>query len=262
MDCPDLSNLDQAIRKAVRIRSDEGVVALSGGVDSALVASLARRECIVVGLKGSHDLLHAEKAAELLGLHLNRVEIDPLRIEEALEAVLPAIAERDPVNASIAATLFFVAEWAGERGHRRILAGQGADELFAGYSRYLHSPDLAADMVRDLLDLPRQMARDGAVAALHGTAFCLPYLDPEVVAAARAIPVMMMIREGIRKWPLRKVAERHLPAEIAWHDKKAMQYGSGIMKEMERLAGKRGCKRELKRYLEMVGEGDCPKVEM
>jgi asparagine synthase (glutamine-hydrolysing) len=59
-----LMDLDEAIRTAVQLRSDEGVVALSGGVDSALVARLAGRECVVVGIAGSHDLLHAKQVAE------------------------------------------------------------------------------------------------------------------------------------------------------------------------------------------------------
>ncbi len=255
MDHLDLSNLERAIIRAVQERSSGGVVALSGGVDSALVARLANRPCIVVGLDGSHDLSHARRAAELMGLSLKWVTVDPARIEEALRSVLPVIPDRDPVNASIAATLFFVSEWAGQQGYSRILAGQGADELFAGYSRYLQSDSLAADLERDFAGLARQIVRDGAVAALHGTSFSLPYLDLEVVAAVRAIPVQMLIKDGVRKWPLRLVAEKYMPKEIAWHDKKAMQYGSGIMKEMERLAARRGFKRELQKYLNDIGDG-------
>ena len=60
--------LEEAIITAVKLRSDEGVVALSGGVDSSLVAALAGRECVAVGLEGSHDLTQAEHAAELLNL--------------------------------------------------------------------------------------------------------------------------------------------------------------------------------------------------
>ena len=67
-----LMDLDEAIRIAVQLRSDEGVVALSGGVDSALVARLAGRECVVVGIAGSHDLLHARQVAEEFGLILHQ----------------------------------------------------------------------------------------------------------------------------------------------------------------------------------------------
>lgn len=248
-----IMDLDHAIRTAVDLRSDEGMVALSGGVDSALVARLAGRECVAVGLPGSHDLQRARLAAKEMDLTLHEVLIEPQEIEEALTSVLPVIPDKDPVNASIAATLFFVCRWAGENGVERILAGQGADELFGGYSRYLHTKTLAEDMERDFQGLPRQLARDQAVAGLFGAYFSLPYMDCRVVAAARAIPAQMRIVDGIRKRPLRAVAARHLPAAIAWYEKKAMQYGSGVMKEIERLAARRGFKKDLAGYLKAVG---------
>jgi asparagine synthase (glutamine-hydrolysing) len=245
-------DLDQAIKTAVDLRSDRGAVALSGGVDSALVARLAGLQCVVVGLPGSHDLQRARLAAGELDLTLHEVQIDPAQIEEALAAVLPVIPDKDPVNASIAATLFFVCRWAGDHGVERVLAGQGADELFGGYSRYLHTATLAEDMEKDFQGLPRQLARDQAVAGLFGAYFSLPYMDLRVVAAARAIPARLRIVDGVRKRPLRAVAARHLPAAIAWYEKKAMQYGSGVMKEMERLAARRRYKNNIRGYLREI----------
>jgi asparagine synthase (glutamine-hydrolysing) len=245
-------DLDQAIKKAVDLRSDQGAVALSGGVDSALVARLAGLECLVVGLPGSHDLQRARQVAGALDLTLHEVQIDPAQIEEALTRVLPVIPDKDPVNASIAATLFFVCRWAGDHGIERILAGQGADELFGGYSRYLHTATLAEDMEKDFQGLPRQLARDQAVAGLFGAYFSLPYMDLRVVAAARAIPAEMRVADGVRKIPLRNVAARHLPQSIADYEKKAMQYGSGVMKEIEKLAARRGYKKDLRGYLREI----------
>jgi asparagine synthase (glutamine-hydrolysing) len=249
-----LMDLDEAIRIAVQLRSDEGVVALSGGVDSALVARLAGRECVAVGLAGSHDLRHAREVAEELGLVLHEQIIDPASIEEALAAVLAVIPKKDPVNASIATTLFFVSQWAKKHGHRRILAGQGADELFGGYSRYLETATLAQDMERDFQGLAVQLARDQAVAGLHGTYFSLPYMDERVVAAARSVPAEMRVANGVRKRPLRAVAGQYMPAGIAQYEKKAMQYGSGVMKEIEKLAARKGYRRSLQGYLREMGK--------
>jgi len=244
-----LMDLGEAIEIAVQLRSDEGVVALSGGVDSALVARLAGRECVAVGIEGSHDLRRAQEVASELALQLTAVVIDPKAVEDALAQVLSVIPMTDPVNASIAATLYFVAEWAGHNGYRRILAGQGADELFGGYARYLQTDTLAMDLERDFHGLGVQLARDQAVAALHGTYFSLPYMDLRVVQAARAIPPDEKVRDGVRKRPLRKVAERYLPPSIANYEKKAMQYGSGVMKVIQRLANQRGYKTSLQDYL-------------
>ena len=43
----------------------------------------------------------------------------------------------DPVKASIGVPFYWVAEKAAEAGFKVMLAGQGADELFGGYQRYV-----------------------------------------------------------------------------------------------------------------------------
>lgn len=249
-------DLGESIETAVRLRSDQGVVALSGGVDSTLVAQLAGLNCVAVGVNGSHDLRRAQQVAALLGLPLNTVIIDPGSIEAALVRVLRVIPQIDPVNASIATTLYFVAEWAGSSGYRRVLAGQGADELFGGYARYLQTDTLSQDLERDFQCLPVQLARDQAVAALHDTTFSLPYMDVRVVQAARAIPPDKKVCGGVRKRPLRDVAERYLPHSMAQYEKKAMQYGSGVMREVQRLASQKGHKRSVQEYLARIARAD------
>lgn len=248
--------LEAAITEAVRLRSDEGITALSGGVDSALVAALARRPCVAVGIEGSHDLNRARIAAEEIGLECEYVTITKNDVEEGISAVVPVIPSPDPVNTAIAVTMHCITKWAGESGYRRVIAGQGADELFGGYSRYLTATDLEADLETDFRGLPRQAERDQAVAALHGTYISMPYLDIRVVRAARLIPGHEKVVEGVRKRPLRLVAERHIPAGIAWQDKKAMQYGSGVWRTIRELARHNGYKRSVQGYINQFGVRD------
>ena len=248
---PELS-LEESIITAVNLRSDQGVIALSGGVDSTLIAQLARRECVAVGLADSHDLHQARHAADVLGLSLTCVTITPKEVASALPVVIGAIPIRDPVNTSIALTQYFITRFAGEQGYLRILTGQGADELFGGYSRYLETPTLAEDLERDFIGLEQQADRDQSVAALHGTYLSMPYMDVRVVRAARAIPAQEKVQGGRRKIPLRQVAERHIPPEFAWYEKKAMQYGSGVWKELQKLARKNGYKVSLQDYIDHI----------
>ncbi|WP_440950836.1 asparagine synthase C-terminal domain-containing protein [Methanosphaerula subterraneus] len=246
-------SLEEAIVTAIRLRSDEGVTALSGGVDSTLIAAIAERPCVAVGVEDSHDLARARHAAEALHLTCDYVTITPDAVEEALAAVIPVIPARDPVNISIAATMHFVASYARDHGYTRILAGQGADELFGGYSRYLTSTDLAATFAEDFRGLALQGARDQAVAGLFGAYLSMPYLDVRVVRAAQAISPNERVSGGIRKRPLREVAARYIPAEIADYDKKAMQYGTGVWKVIRHLARHNGYNRSVQGYLNHVG---------
>ena len=249
-------SLEEAIITAVDLRSDEGVTALSGGVDSSLVAALAGRDCVTVGIPGSHDLERGKRAADLLGLSVTEVEISREDIEGALPRVVAAIPRKDPVNTSIALTLYFVSRWAGEQGYRRILAGQGADELFGGYARYTTSADLEGDLERDVAGLELQAARDQAVAGLNGTYLSMPYLDIRVVRAALQIPASEKVCGGERKIPLRRVAEHHIPADLAGYRKKAMQYGSGVWGELKKLARKNGYKTSVQDYIDHIRRVD------
>jgi len=238
---PGLS-LDDAIVQAVSLRSDEGVCALSGGVDSSLVAALARRPCLVVGTAASHDIVRGVNAARVLGLECSAAVIPVDEIEEALHTVLPIIPVKGPVDVAIAATQFFIARAAKELGHTRILTGQGADELFGGYARYLNVENLDLQLEKDFESLSLQGARDQSVAGLHGGYLSQPYLDLRVVNAAMKLPGRGRVTGGVRKRALREVAAMFIPPEIAWYEKKAMQYGSGVEKEIRNLARMRGFK--------------------
>ena len=80
----------------------------------------------------------------------------------------------------------------------------------------------------------------------------MPYLDIRVVCAAADIPPEDRVRDGIRKYPLREVAARYLSLETANYEKKAMQYGTGIWKEIKRLARQNGYHNSVSDYMKSI----------
>ena len=247
-------NLEAAICEAIRLRAGEGITALSGGVDSALVAALARRPCLAVGLEGSHDLKRAEQVANELDLPLTMRTISLTEIKDTLPRILDLLIDPTPVDLAIATTMFFVSEAAHELGYKRILTGQGADEVFGGYSRYLGltPEELSATFDADFASLARQGYRDQTVAGYHGTWLSMPYLDIRVVCAATAIPPSERVQSGVRKYALREVASRYLSSETAYYEKKAMQYGTGVWKEIKRLARQNGYHNSVSEYMKSI----------
>jgi len=158
---------------------------------------------------------------------------------------------------SIAMPLFFASKNAHNDGLRVMLSGQGADELFAGYKRYesLKLDELENALLFDLNNIAKNnLERDDAASMANAVELRVPYLDREVVELALRIAPDLKIKNGIRKYILRLAAGRLLPDELAFKEKKAAQYSSGIYSAIEKLARKNGFKGEnvAGKYLEQM----------
>jgi asparagine synthase (glutamine-hydrolysing) len=66
-------------------------------------------------------------------------------------------------------------------------------------------------------------------AAAHNTGVAVPFLDPNVVRYALAIPARWKIRgpQEMEKWPLRQSLSHALPGEVIWRGKSKFWEGSG-----------------------------------
>jgi len=240
---PDCLSLEEAIKEAVHLRTvKDAVVTLSGGVDSTLVAALSGLPAIAVGVPESHDLLAAEHAAGVLGIPLKIHEITEGDVETALIDVLKLLPLATPMDVEIAITGWFISRLAKNQHANRIVTGQAADELFAGYARYGATSTLRSDLEADFLGLFRQRERDSTIASAFGVWYSLPFMDERVVRKANTLLPEELLSGDQRKIALRKVAEKYLPPDIAWKPKKAMQYGSGVTKLLSHLAKNKGCR--------------------
>ncbi len=236
--------LIKALEHSTRVRSGKKVgVLFSGGLDSSLLAFLASKYSGVVlytaGAEGSQDLEWARRTSEELGLKLREFVFDIDDVEEAVGKVIYAIEEPNAMNLAIGIPLYFATKLASEDGVRVLLSGQGADELFGGYYKYLENPHL---MEEDILNLgERNLARDDKIAMLNGVEGRFPFLSLNLIRIAMRIPPGYKIHQGVRKYILRRAALRlGLPGEVALREKKACQYGTNSQKLLERIAKRHG----------------------
>jgi len=226
-------------------------VAFSGGVDSAVVASETTDPLYVAGVPDSHDRVVARRAADRLDRELREVELDPETIEATVPEVATAIGRTNPMDVAIALPIYLVARQVREDGFDRIALGQGADELFGGYDKVANAPTddrVGATTVRgarrELVDtLPTQLERDVRALDAAGVDPVVPMLDDRVVAAALQLPGSALVDDtGQRKHALRLAARSFVPDAIAFREKKAVQYGSLVSRELDRLARQAGFK--------------------
>jgi asparagine synthase (glutamine-hydrolysing) len=255
------------------VDQDSLAVGFSGGVDSTLVAAALQAPLYTVGFPESHDLDAARSAATLLDRDLRTVELDPETLEQFVPAVAQATGRTNAMDVAIALPLYALAERVRADGFDRLAVGQGADELFGGYAKVARAPEdprVAADTVggarREMVEtLPVQLERDVLTLRDAGVEPVVPLLHDRVVEAALSLPGDMLVTDrGERKWAFRVAAREWVPDTVAFREKKALQYGSLVSRELDRLAREAGFKRReddhVTRYVADLVDGAVPAV--
>jgi asparagine synthase (glutamine-hydrolysing) len=259
-----------------RVTDEEKIaVAFSGGLDSSIIAVLAKNcienvNLITVGLEGQPELQHAEMAAKSLELPIQIQAYTFADVENALKKVLWLIEEPDVMRAGIAIPFFWTAQIASRTGCRVLLSGQGADELFGGYHKYLNQyahrgvEAVQKAMFQDLVNSYKtNFQRDEPVCAFHKVELRLPFIDREVVRFAIGLPVNLKItsaEDKLRKHVLRRLAKNmSILKFISEKTKKAVQYTTGVDIALKKLARKQGFTQ--KDYVKQVFEEIYPAVK-
>lgn len=130
---------------AYRMVSDVPVGAfLSGGVDSSAVVALMRAQSnqtiktYAVGFEGQPDYderRHAEKIAKLFNTEHHEKIVKPADIANHLEEIVTAFDE--PMADATCIPIYFISQLARQNQTIVVQTGDGADELFAGYSGWM-----------------------------------------------------------------------------------------------------------------------------
>lgn len=242
----DGEKLNQYILKSIE-RTAEGndfTVLLSGGVDSTAIAFLLKRlnktiNAIVCGTSASPDIEWAEKASKYLQIPLKKIVINEEDVIQSIIETKKILKTWDPIKISIAIPLYCCLKNAE---NNIIFTGLGSEEIFAGYQRHANSRNINEECLNGLKQLwERDLSRDLSIAQFFNKELRTPFLDYELIQYALNIKPELKIKDGIKKWILRKTMEEiGLKKEFCYRPKKAAQYGSGVMKIIEKTARKRG----------------------
>ena len=192
--------LERAVKR--QLLSDVPVgMFLSGGVDSAIVAAIAREHAgklpsYSVGFGPDHDaceLADAADTAALLGLEHHSIRVTPEDMWGALESSVAAVEE--PLG-----TVSILAMWHLARRAREdvtvVLTGQGSDEPWGGYQRY------QAELWRERIPFPSLLAPLAPIARR------VPALPPFVERALDCIPVADRAQRFINAYALFSAEQR------------------------------------------------------
>ena len=184
------ARLDHLLGRSVQaqLRSDVAVgCQLSGGIDSSLVTALAS-SChdttmnafsIVFDEPRFSEAAWISKAAASTGAASHRFVFRPADFADALDAASWHMDQ--PIGHPNSLALWSLARRSRERA-TVLLTGEGADELFGGYARFVDAQAVAAPVPRDLDPVDRfirssQFHSDARLSKLRGAADLRPAIE-------------------------------------------------------------------------------------
>ena len=245
--------LEAAVAKWMVADVDVGSF-LSGGLDSSIIAAIAQKirasqglaplKTFAVGTEGSPDLLAARAVAAHIGSDHHEAVFTAQTIADALPHVIYHLESADVDLVRSALPTLFAARLARSQV-KAVLTGEGADELFAGYTYhhdYVDEPRALADeLTRSLGTMHNiNLQRVDRVTMSQSLEARTPFLDRDLIAFAQSIPAELKMRRTdpdapdatgptTEKWVLRKACEDLLPAELVWRKKAQFDEGSGTV---------------------------------
>ena len=251
--------LGDAIEESVR-RSCEGRnvgIAFSGGLDSGLIAALAKKYARSVtlytcGSDGAFDVRAGEELAGRLGLPWKHVRICKETLEDEIRHFIRATGTDDPFTISYDLQLFTVCKYSDED---IILSGQGADEYFMGCAKLVECADCdynayVKDGVKRLMEV--SVPCELSIAKHFGKTLRYPYLEDDVLEEISKVdpadlkPVDLDSRKKVLKDIAVYLGHPYLEKRI----KKASQYGSGTTDIIRAIAKSKGMM--FNRYIQSV----------
>jgi asparagine synthase (glutamine-hydrolysing) len=240
----DLKNaIFESVRQSILNINTIGI-AFSGGVDSALLASVCRNLeanaiLLTVGFSNSHDIVYSKLISSKMNMVHLILEItydDFLRTSCRIQKEI-SCKNRSHVENCIA--FYYVAKLASTYGIKAILTANGFDELFCGYNSYRlifnqgdsYINKVITDKIANEFELMNEINQTIQAFNIHVKQ---PFLSEKFISVAMEIPVSHKIQgstDFLRKHILRKIAlSLDVPGDSVIHRKKAFQYGTLIHK--------------------------------
>ena len=239
-----LDEINTAIKNTV-LENSVGV-AFSGGVDSTLIAKLLHDagyniHLLTIGFHDSHDINFAKEVNEILKFKHDVLEIEPESFKNISEKIHDVIKTDNLSWNENSIAFYYVSKLAKSLDISTVVTANGIDELFCGYNAYREAVGIGVDEVMNVMNNKldnekKMMIAVNNVTSSLGVKILQPLLNENFITYAKTIPISEKIIDSDdlqRKHVIRKLAVScGVPKISAYKQKKALQYGSKIHKQL------------------------------
>jgi len=231
------AELRNLLEKAVKKNLTEDML-FSGGIDTSILAIIVSEHVRIRGFTCAFkqadalDIKYAKLMAKQLNIEHYINSFDADEVFEAIPNVVKVLGSFDPMEVRNSITIMIGLRFAKSYGSTKLITGDGADELFAGYHmyyRHVGNKEKLSAMLKKMWDI--MVFSSVPLGKSMGIEVRAPLLDPDVKAFAMNLDPRYNVQEERGevwgKWILRKAYEDVLPPEVRWRDKNPIEVGSG-----------------------------------
>jgi len=231
------AELRELLEKSVKKNLTKDML-FSGGIDTSILATIVTKYNRIRGFtcafkqSNALDIKYAKLMAKQLNIEHYMNPFDEDQVFEAIPDVVKVLKCFDPMEVRNSITITIGLKFAKSYGSTKLITGDGADELFAGYHmyyRYVGDKEKLSEKLKKMWSIMAFSAN--ALGKHFGIEVKQPFLDPEVQKFAMSMDPRYNVQEERGevwgKWILRKAYEDVLPPEIRWRDKNPIEVGSG-----------------------------------
>lgn len=239
--------LTEAVKKRLMADVPFGVL-LSGGLDSSLTSSIAKRllessgqvlHSFSIGLdESAPDLIAARKVAEFIGTQHHEFYFTVEEGIRNLEKLIWHLETYDVTSIRASTPMYFMSKAIKETGIKMVLSGEGADEIFGGYLYFRNAPS-AEEFQKETIERVQKLFTADLLRAdkstmAHGLEARVPFLDKSFLELAMKVKPeekQPKTYNGVEKYILRKAFDTpekpYLPDEVLWRQKEQFSDGVG-----------------------------------
>ena len=233
-----MNKLEKNVRRILEeviLDCDANYIAFSGGLDSSIIAQIKRKQDLNAITIITKDFLGTDLAyAQIMGKHIEiPLELKFVNLDEIFDAIkntIKILKNFNDIEIRNSIVSYLYLNSLKEKNVKKVITGDGADEVFAGYNFLIKKDSYELQMELKRLKKIMHFTSE-KIANKLGLSIQMPFINKSVIELSETLTIEHFVNQKnnikFGKWILRKAFENELPHNIIWREKTPMQDGSG-----------------------------------